>query len=286
MIGLEIPGVKEVRVGDVILGGRRPLALIAGPCVIESEAACLEVAGFLKELTQSLRIPLIFKSSYDKANRSSLHSYRGPGAIKGLEILRRVKQKYGIPVLSDVHRFEEVQMAAEVLDVLQVPAFLCRQTDFILAIAQTGKGVNVKKGQFLAPWDVRNILEKVESAGNQSILLTERGTCFGYNNLVADMRSLVIMRTMGYPVIYDVTHSLQLPGGQGTSSGGQREFISALARAGVAAGVDGLFMEVHPHPEAALCDGPNSQPLADLRPLLEQLIALDRMVKGVKTQGA
>jgi 2-dehydro-3-deoxyphosphooctonate aldolase (KDO 8-P synthase) len=197
-----------------------------------------------------------------------------------------VKRELGVPILSDVHRFEEVEAAAGVLDVLQVPAFLCRQTDFVLAIAQTGKGVNVKKGQFLAPWDMRNILEKIESTGNQSILLTERGTSFGYNNLVADMRSLVIMRAMGYPVIYDVTHSLQLPGGQGTSSGGQREFISALARAGVAVGVDGLFMEVHPNPEAALCDGPNSQPLDSLRPLLEQLIALDHRVKEGKTQDA
>lgn len=281
-----IPAVKEVRVGTVTFGGRRPLVLIAGPCVIESEAACLETAGLLKELTQSLRIPFIFKSSYDKANRSSLRSYRGPGVTRGLEILGKVKRELGVPVLSDVHRFEEVEAAAGVLDVLQVPAFLCRQTDFVLAIARTGKGVNVKKGQFLAPWDVRNILEKIESTGNQSILLTERGTSFGYNNLVADMRSLVIMRAMGYPVIYDVTHSLQLPGGQGTSSGGQREFVSALARAGVAVGVDGLFMEVHPHPEAALCDGPNSQPLNDLRPLLEQLSALDQMVKEDKTQDA
>ncbi len=281
-----IPAVKEVRVGTVTFGGRRPLVLIAGPCVIESEAACLETAGFLKELTQSLRIPFIFKSSYDKANRSSLRSYRGPGVTRGLEILGKVKRELGVPVLSDVHRFEEVEAAAGVLDVLQVPAFLCRQTDFVLAIAKTGKGVNVKKGQFLAPWDVRNILEKIESTGNQSILLTERGTSFGYNNLVADMRSLVIMRAMGYPVIYDVTHSLQLPGGQGTSSGGQREFVSALARAGVAVGVDGLFMEVHPHPETALCDGPNSQPLNDLRPLLEQLSALDHMVKEDKRQEA
>jgi len=286
MIRPAIPAVKEVRVGTVIFGGQRPLVLIAGPCVIESEAACLETAGVLKELTQSLRIPFIFKSSYDKANRSSLRSYRGPGVTRGLEILGKVKRELGVPVLSDVHRFEEVEEAAGVLDVLQVPAFLCRQTDFVLAIAKTGKGVNVKKGQFLAPWDMRNILEKIESTGNQSILLTERGTSFGYNNLVADMRSLVIMRATGYPVIYDVTHSLQLPGGQGTSSGGQSEFIPALARAGVAAGVDGLFMEVHPNPEAALCDGPNSQPLDSLRPLLEQLIALDHMVKEGKTQDA
>jgi 2-dehydro-3-deoxyphosphooctonate aldolase (KDO 8-P synthase) len=273
------PAVREVPVGPVTFGGRKPLVLIAGPCVIESEAACLETARSLKELTESLRIPLVFKSSYDKANRSSLRSYRGPGLTRGLEILGRVKGELGVPVLSDVHRFEEVEAAAGVLDILQVPAFLCRQTDFVVSIARTGKGVNVKKGQFLAPWDVRNILEKIESTGNQSILFTERGTSFGYHNLVADMRSLVIMREMGYPVIFDVTHSLQLPGGLGTSSGGQREFISALARAAVAVGIDGLFMEVHSNPEAALCDGPNSQPLGELRPLLRQLTEIDRLVK-------
>jgi 2-dehydro-3-deoxyphosphooctonate aldolase (KDO 8-P synthase) len=279
------PAVREVRVGSVTLGGRRPLALIAGPCVIESEDACLEVAGFLKELTRSLGVPLVFKASYDKANRSSLRSYRGPGLNQGLKILGRVKREMGIPVLSDVHRFEEVPEAAEVLDVLQIPAFLCRQTDFVQAIAQTQKAVNVKKGQFLAPWDMSNIVEKVESAGNHSILLTERGASFGYNNLVADMRSLVILRQIGYPVIYDVTHSLQLPGGLGTASGGQSEYIAPLARAGVGAGVDGIFMEVHPNPSAALCDGPNSQLLKDLRPLLEQLMALDKIVKGAEGRG-
>ncbi|HXZ38578.1 MAG TPA: 3-deoxy-8-phosphooctulonate synthase [Thermodesulfobacteriota bacterium] len=279
MTSISLPSVKEVRIGPVTLGGRRPLALIAGPCVIESEGACLEVAAWLKELTRSLGIPLIFKSSYDKANRSSLRSYRGPGLDQGLKVLSRVKRELEIPVLSDVHRFEEVKEAAQVLDVLQVPAFLCRQTDFVMAIAQAGKVVNVKKGQFLAPWDLQNIVEKIESAGNQSILLTERGVSFGYNNLVADMRSLVILRQTGYPVIYDVTHSLQLPGGLGTSSGGQREYIPPLARAGVAAGIDGLFMEVHPNPSEALCDGPNSQPLKEVGPLLEQLVALDRIVK-------
>jgi 2-dehydro-3-deoxyphosphooctonate aldolase (KDO 8-P synthase) len=279
MTPISFPAVKEVRIGPVTLGGRRPMVLIAGPCVIESEDACLEVAARLKELTRSLGIPLIFKSSYDKANRSSLGSYRGPGLRRGLEVLGRIKREMGIPVLSDVHRFEEVQEAAEVLDVLQVPAFLCRQTDFVAAIAGAGKAVNVKKGQFLAPWDMKNVVEKIESAGNQSILLTERGASFGYNNLVADMRALVIMRQTGYPVIYDVTHSLQLPGGLGTSSGGQREYIPPLARAGVAAGVDGLFMEVHPNPAEALCDGPNSQPLKELRPLLEQLMAVDKIVK-------
>jgi 2-dehydro-3-deoxyphosphooctonate aldolase (KDO 8-P synthase) len=274
-----LPAVKEVRIGSVTLGGQNPMVLIAGPCVIESEDACLEIAGRLKELTRSLGIPLIFKSSYDKANRSSLRSYRGPGLRRGLEVLGRIKREMSIPVLSDVHRFEEVQEAAGVLDVLQVPAFLCRQTDFVAAVAGAGKAVNVKKGQFLAPWDMKNVVEKIESAGNRSILLTERGASFGYNNLVADMRALVILRQMGYPVIYDVTHSLQLPGGLGFSSGGQREYIPPLARAGVAAGVDGLFMEVHPNPSEALCDGPNSQPLKDLRPLLEQLMAVDRMVK-------
>jgi 2-dehydro-3-deoxyphosphooctonate aldolase (KDO 8-P synthase) len=255
------------------------MVLIAGPCVIESEEGCLEVAARLKELTGSLGIPLIFKSSYDKANRSSLRSYRGPGLRRGLEVLERIKRELSIPVLSDVHRFEEVREAAAVLDVLQVPAFLCRQTDFVAAIARAGKVVNVKKGQFLAPWDMKNVVEKIESVGNQSILLTERGASFGYNNLVADMRALVILRQTGYPVIYDVTHSLQLPGGLGTSSGGQREYIPPLARAGVAAGVDGLFMEVHPNPSEALCDGPNSQPLKELGPLLEQLMAVDRIVK-------
>lgn len=278
------PTVKEIWVGPVAIGGKRPFVLIAGPCVIESEATCLETAAFLVDLTHSLGIPFIFKSSYDKANRSALGSYRGPGLIRGLEILGRVKRELGVPVLSDVHRFEEVEAAARVLDVLQIPAFLCRQTDFVLAVAGSGKVVNVKKGQFLAPWDVRNIIEKIQSTGNESILLTERGTSFGYHNLLADMRSLVIMREMGFPVVFDVTHSLQLPGGQGTSSGGQREFIPALARAAVAVGIDALFMEVHPNPQTALCDGPNSQSLDGLKPLLEQLVAIDRVVK--ETQGA
>ncbi len=256
------------------------MTLIAGPCVIESETACLEAAGFLKDLTQSLGLPFVFKSSYDKANRSSLRSYRGPGLDGGLKILSRVKQEIKVPVLSDVHRFEEVPAAAIVLDILQIPAFLCRQTDFLLAVAATGKAVNIKKGQFLAPWDAKNLVDKVQSTGNQSILLTERGTSFGYNNLVADLRGLVILRAMGYPVVFDVTHSLQLPGGLGTSSGGQREFIPALARAATAVGIDALFMEVHPHPEEALCDGPNSQPFEGLKSLLEEVIAIDSVVKS------
>lgn len=271
--------VKEVSVGPVTIGGRRPFVLIAGPCVIESEAICLETARFLADLTRSLGIPFIFKSSYDKANRSSLQSYRGPGLMKGLEILGQVKRELKVPVLSDVHRFEEVGAAAQVLDALQVPAFLCRQTDFVLAVAGAGKPVNIKKGQFLAPWDVRNIIEKIQSTGNADILLTERGTSFGYNNLIADMRALVLMRETGYPVVFDVTHSLQLPGAQGTSSGGQRQFIAPLAKAAMAVGIDGLFMEVHPDPPAALCDGPNSQPLDGLKPLLEQLGAIDRLSK-------
>jgi 2-dehydro-3-deoxyphosphooctonate aldolase (KDO 8-P synthase) len=277
---LTIPSVQEVAVGPVVIGGRRPVALIAGPCVIESEAACLEAAGFLRDLTRSLGIPLVFKSSYDKANRSSLNSYRGPGIEKGLQILERVKKEFGLPVLSDVHRFEEISEAAAVLDVLQVPAFLCRQTDFVLAIAATGKVINVKKGQFLSPWDMRNVVAKIESSGNRSILLTERGASFGYHNLVTDLRGLIVMRETGYPVVFDVTHSLQLPGGLGTSSGGQREFIPALARAACAVGIDALFMEVHPRPEEALCDGPNSQPFADLKSILEQVMAIDALVKS------
>jgi len=277
---LGILPVREVAVGPVVIGGRRPLTLIAGPCVIESESACLEAARFLRDLTRSLGIPLIFKSSYDKANRSSLHSYRGPGVERGLKILARVKEEMKVPVLSDVHRFEEVTPAAAVLDVLQIPAFLCRQTDFVLAVASTGKAVNLKKGQFLAPWDAKNLVEKIQFTGNQSILLTERGSSFGYNNLVADLRGLVILRAMGYPVVFDVTHSLQLPGGLGTSSGGQREFIPALARAATAVGIDALFMEVHPRPEEALCDGPNSQAFEGLQPLLEQVMAIDSVVKS------
>ncbi len=276
---LALPAVKEVSVGPIAIGGKKPFVLIAGPCVLESEALSRKIAEELTVLTQGLKIPFIFKSSYDKANRSSLKSFRGPGLEKGLAILARLKHDLGIPVLSDVHRFEEVSAASQVLDALQIPAFLCRQTDFILAVARTGKAVNVKKGQFLAPWDVRNIIDKIRETGNHSILLTERGTSFGYQNLVADMRSLVIMREMGYPVVFDVTHSLQLPGGQGTSSGGQREFIASLARAAVAVGIDALFMEVHPNPAEALCDGPNSQPLGELKPLLEQLLTIDRSVK-------
>jgi len=262
-----------VQIADFSIGDAN-LVMIAGPCVIESMAATLAIARTLKDMARELGLPLIFKASYDKANRTSLASYRGPGLEKGLETLARVKAEVGLPVLSDVHQVAEVGPAAQVLDVLQIPAFLCRQTDLVVAAALSGKVVNIKKGQFLAPWDLGPVLEKARAAGNERILLTERGSSFGYNNLVVDFRSLAIMRELGCPVILDVTHSVQLPGGQGACSGGQRQFIPLLARAGVAAGVDGLFMEVHPDPEKARCDGPNSLPL-------DQVPALWRELKGL-----
>jgi 2-dehydro-3-deoxyphosphooctonate aldolase (KDO 8-P synthase) len=262
-----------VAVGDLKFGDGG-LVMIAGPCVIESGALTLEVAWALKEFAQELSLPLVFKSSYDKANRTSVSSFRGPGLAGGLDILARVRQEVGLPVLSDIHRVDEAGPAARVLDVLQIPAFLCRQTDLVLAAAATGKPVNIKKGQFLAPWDMAQVVAKAASAGHHKFLLTERGTSFGYNNLVVDFRSLAVMKNLGYPVILDVTHSVQLPGGLGGSSGGQRGFIPLLARAGVAAGVDGLFMEVHPDPDKALCDGPNSLPLKDVLPLWRALKAL------------
>jgi 2-dehydro-3-deoxyphosphooctonate aldolase (KDO 8-P synthase) len=259
--------------------GNGDLVMIAGPCVIESAAATLEIARALKEIAGELSLALIFKASYDKANRTSLTSYRGPGLTQGLEILSRVKAEVGLPVLSDVHRVSEVAPAARVLDVLQIPAFLSRQTDLVVAAAATGKAVNLKKGQFLAPWDLAAVVDKARSTGNDKILLTERGTMFGYNNLVVDFRSLPLLQELGCPVVLDVTHSVQLPGGQGTCSGGQRRFIPALARAGVAVGVDALFMEVHPDPERALCDGPNSLPLTDVLPLWRELKALHQLVQ-------
>ena len=263
-----------VDVGEIAIGQTRPLALIAGPCVIETFDATMETAAFLKDLTDELQIPFIFKTSYDKANRTSLGSYRGPGLSKGLEIISDIKDKLGIRVISDVHRFHEIAPAAQALDILQVPAFLCRQTDFVVAVSEAGKPVNIKKGQFLAPWDVEHVIEKVVSTGNRQVLVTERGTTFGYNNLVVDFRGLAIMRGQGWPVIFDATHSAQLPGGAGRTSGGQREFVPAMARAAVAAGVDGIFIEVHKDPECALCDGPNSLALHSVRPLLEQLKAI------------
>src|SRR5215467_9147812 len=259
----------------------KPFFLIAGPCVVESEQLQMDVAGQLKEMTGALGIPFIFKSSYDKANRSSGKSYRGPGMEKGLEILGKVRKSIGVPVLTDVHTEEEVPTVAKVVDVLQTPAFLCRQTDFIHAVASAGKPVNIKKGQFLAPSDMKNVVDKArEASGQDNIMVCERGASFGYNNLVSDMRSLAIMRDTGCPVVFDATHSVQLPGGQGTASGGQREFVPVLARAAVASGVAGVFMETHPDPEKALSDGPNAWPLDRMRELLETLKSLDELVKG------
>ncbi len=270
---------RIVTVGNVPIGGNGPVALIAGPCVIESEKATLEAAARLKEMAAGLGMPLIFKSSFDKANRSSAKSYRGPGLKEGLRILGRVGRELGLPVLSDVHRFEEIGPAAEVLDVLQIPAFLCRQTDFVTEVAKTGRVVNIKKGQFLAPWDVKNAAEKAAATGNNKIVITERGVSFGYNNLVADMRSLPIMRDLGYPVVFDATHSVQLPGAGGTASSGDRKFVPHLTRAATAAGVDALFMEVHECPDRALCDGPNMMSLDELPALLRQVQEIDRIVK-------
>ena len=262
----------------------KPFFLIAGPCVVESEALQLEVAGRLKEMTGALGIPFIFKSSYDKANRSSGTSFRGPGMDKGLEILAKVKRELKVPVLTDVHTEAEIAAVAAVVDVLQTPAFLCRQTDFIRAVAQAGKPVNIKKGQFLAPHDMKNVIHKARAAAREKglpdhFMACERGVSFGYNNLVSDMRSLATMRETGAPVVFDATHSVQLPGGQGTSSGGQREFVPVLARAAIAVGIAGIFMETHPDPANALSDGPNAVPLKHMRALLEQLLALDRVVK-------
>ena len=261
-------------------GLSEPLFLIAGPCVVESRDMALDTAGALKELCGRLGLPFIYKSSYDKANRTSIKSFRGMGMDKGLEILDQVRKKIGVPVLTDVHEIDEIAAAAASVDVLQTPAFLCRQTDFICAVAAAGKPVNIKKGQFLAPADMKNVVDKAKSAsGRDNILVCERGVSFGYNNLVSDMRSLMIMRETGCPVVFDATHSVQLPGGQGSASGGQREFVPVLARAAVASGVAGVFMETHPNPEKALSDGPNAWPLKLMKPLLETLMAIDRMVK-------
>ncbi|NPC55642.1 3-deoxy-8-phosphooctulonate synthase [Caenimonas soli] len=267
------------------IGLQRPFFLIAGPCVVESEQLQMDTAGALKEITSSLGIPFIFKSSYDKANRSSGTSFRGPGMTRGLEILAKVKKDLGLPILTDVHSEAEIAEVAKVVDVLQTPAFLCRQTDFIRAVAQSGKPVNIKKGQFLAPGDMKNVIDKARAAAKEaglpedSFMACERGASFGYNNLVSDMRSLAIMRETGAPVVFDATHSVQLPGGQGTSSGGQREMVPVLARAAVAVGVAGLFMETHPDPAKALSDGPNAVPLKHMKALLETLLALDSVTK-------
>jgi len=263
--------MRQINIKDISIGDRNPLVLIAGPCVAESESLVLNTAKKIKEITSKLGIPYIFKSSFDKANRLSIDSYRGPGIKKGLEILAKVKKQLGLSILSDIHCAKEIADAAKVLDIIQIPAFLCRQTDIVVAAARTGKAINIKKGQFLAPWDILPIIKKIESTGNKNIMITERGVCFGYNNLVSDFRSLSIMREFGYPVIYDATHSVQLPGGKGSSSGGEREFVSGLSRAAVAFGCDGLFLEVHPDPDMAPCDGQNMINLKDLETLLRQI---------------
>ena len=272
--------MKLVEIGNFKIGAGRPLAVIAGPCVIESQESALRHASLLKEAADRAGVPYIFKSSYDKANRSSASSFRGPGLERGLEILAEVKRKIGVPILTDVHESAQVAAVQQIADVLQIPAFLCRQTDFVVAVANSGKVVNVKKGQFLAPWDIANVVDKILSTGNDRVLLTERGVSFGYNNLVSDMRSLVWMRELGYPVIFDATHSLQLPGGLGHASGGERKYIPALARAAVAVGVDALFMEVHENPDQALSDGPNSLQLKDFEKLIGAVKQIDEMVKG------
>ena len=266
--------MQTIEIAGLKVGEGLPHLIIAGPCVIEDAGLVMETAKELKRITGDLKLPFLFKSSYDKANRSSGQSFRGPGIKAGLEVLGRVRAEIGVPILSDVHTAEEATMAGTVLDVLQIPAFLCRQTDLLVAAARTGRVVNVKKGQFLAPWDMANVVQKIEAEGNTKILLTERGASFGYNNLVTDFRALPIMRRLGYPVIFDATHSVQLPGGAGTRSSGQREFIVPLARGAVAVGCEGLFMEVHPNPDKALSDGPNMVPLADVRGLLEQIVRL------------
>jgi 2-dehydro-3-deoxyphosphooctonate aldolase (KDO 8-P synthase) len=273
--------MKKIDVGRVAFGGRKPLTLIAGPCAIENEALTLRIAEFLKTLSLELGIELVFKASYDKANRTSVTSFRGPGLEEGLRILQRVKEQLELPVVSDVHDITQIGAAAQVLDMLQIPAFLSRQTDLLVAAGQTGKPINLKKGQFSAPWDIGPGIEKIRSTGNEQILLTERGASFGYNNLVTDMRSLVIMRETGYPVIFDATHSVQLPGGAGGSSGGQRQYVGALSRAAAATGIDGLFWEVHENPDQALCDGPNSLPLDRLKPLLQKILAIDAIAKDL-----
>jgi 2-dehydro-3-deoxyphosphooctonate aldolase (KDO 8-P synthase) len=271
--------MEEVKVGEIRIGKGNPLVLIAGPCVIENEEITFATAARLREICDDLELSFIFKSSYDKANRTSMSSFRGPGMEKGLRILNDVRNKFAVPVISDVHSVEEVKPAAEVLDALQIPAFLSRQTDLILSSSRTGKPVNIKKGQFLAPWDVKHVIEKFVSTGNKNLMITERGTSFGYHNLVVDFRGFPVIRSFGYPVFFDVTHSLQLPGGEGVRTGGQREFAEPLARAAVAAGVDGLFIEVHPNPNHALSDASSMLPLNEIETLLRRLKAIFETVR-------
>ena len=270
---------KVVDIGNIPVGNDNPLVLIAGPCVIESEKSVMEHAEEIKNITQKVNIPFIFKASYDKANRSSIDSYRGPGAQKGLEILKKVKDELGVPVLSDVHSMQEASMASEILDILQIPAFLCRQTDLLVAAAKSGKPVNVKKGQFMSPSEMENVVSKIEASGSKNILLTERGTTFGYNMLVNDFRSLVVMRATGYPIVYDATHSVQMPGGKGTSSGGDSQYVLPLSKAAVAVGCDALFVEVHKNPGEALSDGSNMLKLSDLEEYLDKIKNIEKAVK-------
>jgi len=274
--------MRSVRIGGLAVGQGHPLLVVAGPCVLEEDGLVLDLARFLKAETEKIGLSFVFKASYDKANRSSLHSFRGPGLSHGLALLRRVREEVGVPVLSDVHSVAEVEAAAEVLDVLQIPAFLCRQTDLLVAAARTGRPVNLKKGQFMAPGDMAHAAEKITAQGNENLFITERGTTFGYHNLVVDMRALPMMRALGFPVIFDATHSVQLPGGAGGSSGGQAEYAAPLARAAVAAGVDGVFMEVHPNPAAARCDGPNSLPQDRFPGLIRLLKEIDLLVREAK----
>ena len=269
-----------IHIGNLTIEENGPLFLIAGPCVVEDEETTLRVASFLRETSDAMDLPVIFKTSYDKANRTSLDAYRGPGVEKGLEIIQRVKEETGLPVLSDVHEMPEIEKAAKVLDVIQIPAFLCRQTNLLVSAARTGLPINLKKGQFLSPRDMEPAIRKITSTGNRKVLITERGASFGYNNLVVDMRSIPIMKDFGFPVVFDATHSVQLPGSGGTSTGGQREFAEYLSRAAVAAGANGVFMEVHPSPDSALCDGPNSLPLDQVRPLLAMLQKIHRLVRS------
>lgn len=269
-----------VKVGDYKVGQGNPLLLIAGPCVLEGYEKSLSIGKETKKIAEKLGLQYVFKASFDKANRSSIDSFRGPGIEEGLQILAQIKKELGVPIVTDIHETIQVEKVAEVADILQIPAFLCRQTDLVYEAALTKRVVNVKKGQFLAPWDMKNVVKKVEDAGNKNLLLTERGSSFGYNTLVTDMRGLAIMRSLGYPVVMDATHSVQIPGGKGTSSGGQSEFVPHMARAAAAVGIDALFLEVHPNPEEALSDGPNMVKLADLEKLLTDVIAIDKIVRG------
>lgn len=268
---------REIKVGNVSIGGGNPLTLIAGPCVIESRELIQEVAGKVKEIAERFKLQLIFKASFDKANRTSIHSFRGPGLEKGLLLLEEIKKQFNIPITTDIHLPEQAKFAAEIVDLIQIPAFLCRQTDLLIAAAKTKSAISVKKGQFLAPWDMKSVIEKLKEAGTEKVILIERGTTFGFNNLVVDMGGLFQLRSLGAPVIFDATHSVQLPGGQGSTTGGRRELIAPLARAALGVGVDGIFIEVHPNPEKALSDGPNSLPLDSLSQFLEEIVDLDNV---------